>query len=200
MTITPTEPVAVAQRTFRTLLTAMANPGSVHFLSPRPGESPEESVAFALVDHEVAFAVVGESRVTGAVPVARRITVRTGSSEAAVPEAAFIFAYGALPKAAWATVRCGTLAYPDQGATILYRLPAIGVRAALSKPVRLRLSGPGIEHDVWLSLAGLPAGEFAARNAACRDYPMGIDCIFVDSAGQVACVPRSSTIETVEEG
>ncbi len=65
MTITPTEPVAAAQRTFRTLLTAMAKPGSVHFLSLRPGESPEEAVAFALVDHEVAFAVVGEPRAMG---------------------------------------------------------------------------------------------------------------------------------------
>jgi len=200
MTITPTEPVAAAQRTFRTLLTAMANPGSVHFLSPRPGESPEESVAFALVDHEVAFAVVGEPRTTGAVPVARRITLRTGSSEVTVPDAAFVFAHGALPEVAWASVRRGTLAYPDRGATILYALPAIGVRAALSKPLRLRLSGPGIEHAVWLSLTGLPVAEFGARNDACRDYPVGVDCIFVDGAGQVACVPRSSKIEAIEEG
>ncbi len=96
-------------------------------------------------------------------------------------------------------MRRGTLAYPDQGATIVYILPH-WVRVARSKAVRVQLTGPGIEHDIWLSLTGLPATEFLARNEACRDYPMGVDCIFVDSAGQVACVPRSSKIEMIEEG
>lgn len=194
MTITPTEPVAAAQRTFRTLLNATANPGSVHRLAPRPGESPEEAVAFALCDHEVAFAVVGEQEATGAVPVARRIALRTGSVEAEIAASAFVFAYAPLGDDRWRAVRRGTLAYPDGGATVVYVLPAIGVRVAFSRPFRLHLTGPGIEHAVYLSLAGLPADEFAARDRACADYPMGVDCVFVDGAGQVACVPRSARV------
>lgn len=193
--MTPTEPVAAAQRTFRVLLTAMANPGTVQMLDLRPGETPEEAIAFALCDHEVSFAVVGQPDAAGAVPVSRRITLRTGSVEADIADAAFVFAYGPLGDERWGRVRQGSLAYPDGGATVVYALPAIGVRAALSQPLRSRLTGPGIETETWLSLVGLPGGELAARNRACAEYPMGVDCIFVDAHGQVACLPRSTTVE-----
>lgn len=193
MTITPTEPVAAAQRTFRVLLTAMANPGSVHALDPRPGETAAEAVAFALCDHEVAFAVVGEAAATGAVPVARRITLRTGSSEAEIAASAFVFAYESLGDDRWRQVRRGTLAYPDTGATVVYTLAAVGVG-----PLTLTLTGPGIETARRLSLAGLPANELAARDRACADYPMGVDCIFVDTHGQIACLPRSTAVQIEE--
>ncbi len=195
MTITPAEPVAVAQQTFRTLLTAMARPGTVHELVSRPGESPEEAVAFALVDHEVAFAVIGGQQTAGAASVARRITLRTGSSEAETSDAAFVFVYAPLTATIWASVRRGTLEYPDGGATVVYVLSSVG-----AGPLVLTLTGPGIETEQRLALAGLPASEFALRDEACGDYPMGVDCMFVDSEGHVACVPRSSKIAQIEEG
>ena len=195
VSITPIEPIAAAQRTFRTLLTATSRPGTVHTLVMRPGETAEEAIAFALVDHEVAFAVHGERHGAGTVPVARRITLRTGSLEAAIPRAAFIFAYDALGGAEWAQVRRGTLAYPDGGATIVFILPAVG-----SGPLALTLTGPGIETEQQLALSGLPAVALAARDEACRDYPMGVDCIFVDPSGRLACLPRSSRIVHIAEG
>lgn len=191
MTITPTEPVAAAQHTFRTLLTAMANPGTVHLLAPRPGETPEEAIAFALCDHEVAFAVVGEPEGRGAVPVARRIALRTGSVEAEIAASAFVVAYAPLGSDRWHEVWRGTLAYPDGGATVVYVLPAVG-----TGPLALLLAGPGIETAQRLSLTGLAGDEFAARDRACADYPMGVDCIFVDAQGHVACLPRSTTAQS----
>ena len=190
MTITPTEPVAAAQRTFRTLLDAMANPGTVHLFAPRPGESPEEAVAFALCDHEVSFAVVGEPETKGAVPVARRIALRTGSIQAEIAASAFVFAYAPLGDDRWRDVRCGTLAYPDGGATVVYVLPAVGVGS-----LALTLTGPGIETAKRLHLTEFAPDEIAARDRACADYPMGVDCIFVDVQGQVACLPRSTTVQ-----
>lgn len=193
--ITPIEPIAAAQRTFRTLLTAMSRPGTVHTLMMRPGESAEEAIAFALVDHEVGFAVHGERHVPGAIPVARRITLRTGSLEAEISQAAFIFTYDALSDAEWVQVRRGTLAYPDGGATIVSILPDVG-----QGPLTLTLTGPGIETEQRLALSGLPAAMLAARDEACRDYPMGVDMIFVDPTGRLACLPRSSHIARIEEG
>lgn len=199
MTITPAEPVAVAQQTFRALLTAMAKPGTVLTLVSRPGESPEEAIAFALVDHEVAFAVVGKRHIegagAGAVSVARRITLRTGSTESEVADAAFVFAYTPLTASTWDLVRRGTLEYPDSGATVVYILPHVGAGRLV-----LTLTGPGIETEQRLALTGLPASEFVSRNEACDDYPMGVDCIFVDDEGHVACLPRSSKIAGIEEG
>ncbi len=198
--IMPTEPVAAAQRTFRTLLNAMANPGTVHLLEPRPGETPEEAIAFALCDHEVTFAVVDEPEQPvqrGAVPVARRIALRTGSVEVEIGAGAFVFAYAPLGDDRWREVRRGTLAYPDGGATVVYVLPAVGA-GPLALTLTLTLVGPGIETAQRLSLAGFERSEIAARDRACEDYPMGVDCVFVDGAGRVACLPRSTSVQIEE--
>ncbi len=199
MTIHATEPVAAAQITFRTLLMAMATPGTVHRLAPRAGESPEAAVCFALLDHEVQFAVVAQDgRETGV--FVRQIALDTGSIVGEIEDASFILTYGALPAEAWHVVRRGTLAFPDAGATVVYILPAVGEAHTGVPSVMLTLSGPGIETTQMVTLAGLPATEYAAWQHANRDYPMGVDAIFVDNAGRVVCLPRSSTIQQTEEG
>lgn len=199
MTITPTVEVAGAQATFRTLLAAMASPGTIHTIMPRPGETPEDAVCFALLDHEVAFAVVA-ARGGDVDARQREIALTTGSTPAPIGESAFILSYGPLGDAAWPAVRRGNLAFPDEGATVIYVLPAVGARRDGEPVIELTLTGPGIQTTQTLVLAGLPAREFAALAHANRDYPMGVDAVFVDDAGRVACVPRSSAISDLREG
>ena len=36
--------------------------------------------------------------------------------------------------------------------------------------------------------------ELASIQDANKDFPLGIDCIFLDRTGKIACIPRSTTI------
>lgn len=194
--IVPAEPVFVAQQTFRTLLTAMSRPGTMHHLSLHADESPEFAICFALLDFEVAHAIVNTGARSDAAiaDFEQRIALHTGSPQSDRDGASFIIAYGPLPDSAWASVRRGTLAFPDGGATIIYVLPTVGETVSTMITTRLTLTGPGIETAQDVMLSGLPGAEFGALSRANSDYPMGVDTIFVDAAGCVTCIPRSTKI------
>jgi alpha-D-ribose 1-methylphosphonate 5-triphosphate synthase subunit PhnH len=195
--ISPPAPVLEAQQTFRTLLNAMARPGTIHTLTVNSGETPEQAICFALMDFEVAYAVAAPG--DGVDELTRWIAIHTACQPAPIADAAFVIAYGALPTDAWAAIRRGTLAFPDTGATIIYCLPAIGETEAVGRATRVTLTGPGIETAQTLTVTGLPASEFAALTHANREYPMGVDVILVDPAGHVACIPRSSKLVATTE-
>jgi alpha-D-ribose 1-methylphosphonate 5-triphosphate synthase subunit PhnH len=195
--ISPPAPVLDAQQTFRTLLNAMAHPGTVNTLSVQPGETPEQAICFALMDFEVAYAIAAPG--DGADDLTRWIAVHTACQPAPIADAAFVIAYGPLPADAWAAIRRGTLAFPDTGATIVYCLPAIGETEVAGRGTRVTLTGPGIETVQTVTVTGLPAGEFAALTRANCEYPMGVDVILVDHAGHLACIPRSSKLVATTE-
>ncbi len=194
--IAPPAAVHAAQRTFRTLLDAMARPGAVYQLALPPEETPEFAVCMALLDFEVTYfsATDGVRASERAEALERRIALEIGCQRSSLAEAAFIVSYGALPAAAWPVLRRGTLAYPDRGTTIIYVLDALGPATRDSESTSLALTGPGIESERYLTVGGLPASEFAQFAATNRDYPMGVDAILLDPRGRMACIPRSSAI------
>ncbi len=194
--IAPPAAVHAAQRTFRTLLDAMARPGAVYQLALPPEETPEFAVCMALLDFEVTyFSATDSARASErAEALERRIALEIGCQRASFAAAAFVVSYGALPAAAWPVLRRGTLAYPDRSATIIYLVDALGPTARDSESTSLALTGPGIETERYLIVGGLPASEFQQFVTTNRDYPMGVDAILLDPRGQVACLPRSCTI------
>ena len=193
--IAPPVPVLDAQQTFRTLLNAMARPGTVHILPLRPGQTPAQAVCFALMDFEITYTIVGLEDDAG--ELAQWIAVHTGCQRTGTADAAFVIAFGPLPDDAWPAIRRGTLAFPDTGATIIYCLSALGETYPSCIATWLTLSGPGIETTQELIVSGLPAIEFVALAEANREYPMGVDVILLDPAGRVACIPRSSKVQVV---
>ncbi len=190
--IAPPAAVHAAQRTFRTLLDAMARPGAVYQLALPPGETPEFAVCMALLDFEVTYCSTADDARAEALD--RRIALEIGCQHTSFAESAFVVSYGALPAAAWPVLRRGTLAYPDRGATIIYVVDALGPTTRDSESTSLALSGPGIESERYLTVGGLAASEFQQFAATSRDYPMGVDAILLDPRGQVACLPRSCTM------
>lgn len=200
--IAPPVAVHAAQRTFRALLDAMARPGEIGQLALAPDDMPELAVCTTLLDHEVTYATsiddTGESERAEALE--RRIALEIGCPQSSLPDAAFTVSYGALPASAWPVLRRGTLAYPDQGATIIYVIAAIGSTARDREAISLALTGPGIETERYLTLSGLEASEFQYLSAANRDYPMGVDAIFLDPSGRVTCLPRSCNIVARSSG
>ena len=199
--IVPPPTVLAAQRTFRTLLDAMAHPGTVYHL-PRTGDdAPAVTICLALLDYEVSYAVAnaGTHADDAIAALAERIALQTGCRRVDVSDAAFVLSYGPLPERAWGQLRRGTLAFPDQGATIIVVVASVGEETGSSRVTVVRLTGPGIETERVLTVGGFDAAEFERLSSVNADYPMGVDAIFVDADGRLACIPRSSAIAVSEE-
>jgi alpha-D-ribose 1-methylphosphonate 5-triphosphate synthase subunit PhnH len=87
-----------------------------------------------------------------------------------------------------AGLRCGSALYPDQGATLV-------LQAGLGRGQPLRLTGPGIEDEAVIHVAGPAPAFWAERAGACR-YPAGIDLFLIDGA-RVMGLPRSTQIKVL---
>jgi len=176
-----------SQRVFRCVLQATAQPGKLFTLPPTEA-APPETVALALLDHEVTFCAVGE----GAREVGQRLVRETGSRVVPLPEADFAMISGGDSDGAVLNLSRGTLERPEAGATAVYAVERLG-----TGPLTLGLSGPGISGERTLGVEGLSSREAEAIRESRVDYPLGVDVYLVDGAGRVAGLPRSTRLEVV---
>jgi alpha-D-ribose 1-methylphosphonate 5-triphosphate synthase subunit PhnH len=183
------EEFIIMQQNFRTLLSAMSHPGKVYRLDDAFVD-PLMAVIRTLIDQEVSFCVVGED--TG---LPQLIQERTLSPLVEIGEADFVIipeggSFGGIYKA-----KRGTPEYPDQGATIIYKVEALGGGA--NGKASVALTGPGIESEIRPVVKGLISGEFVDIADVNSEFPLGVDCIFVDNAYRVMCIPRSTRVEVI---
>lgn len=177
------------QQAFRILLQALSHPGDIYPLSPLgPGQGLPLMLQ-TLLDHEVSFAVIGpdgdslagfvrdltKSRLTE-VPAADFIIVAQGSSQGGILEA-----------------KRGSLEYPDQGATIIYLVESLGREGQVG--VRVKLQGPGVKKEIQSIITGLAADEIHDLKNINQEFPLGVDCFFLDRTGRVMGIPRSILLE-----
>jgi alpha-D-ribose 1-methylphosphonate 5-triphosphate synthase subunit PhnH len=179
----------LTQQTYRCLLAAMSRPGTVRSLPGQAARDPLLWIARTLLDQEVGCAIVGDSN--GA--IATLLASATRCRVCSVEDADFVIALNGQIGNEILKVRTGNAEYPDEGATIIYSIEAIDPSANGSS--ELRLSGPGINGWVVIHLSGFPVSEAAHIAALNKAFPLGVDIIFVDPQGTVACIPRSSCIE-----
>jgi len=181
------EPVLAAQTTFRTVMDALARPGSVRRLAgvaaPAPLSPSAAAIALTLLDYEMPFWL--DAQLAGASEVARFISFHTGAHLTADPAAA-AFAFVAAPAAAppFATFAQGSLEYPDRSTTLVLHV------THLAEDEGMTLRGPGIAGTRRLAASPLPA-DFLAQLADNRaQFPRGID-ILLAANDAVAGLPRS---------
>ena len=200
------EPVRDTQVTFRVLLDAMARPGTVRQLPVAARDAPVNpwlaAVLVTLLDHEVSLAV---EPFDGADALERFVRQRTSVPPATVDQADFVVASSTrLDPSLPLRLRQGTLAYPNDSATLLILVPALDQASrpadAAGKPnvdgLLLELAGPGVPAGHRVRVAGLTPSLFEARDDV-AEYPCGIDIILVDPSGRVATLPRSTAIQVV---
>ncbi|ORE94679.1 carbon-phosphorus lyase complex subunit [Stappia sp. 22II-S9-Z10] len=177
-------PVFDAQAAFRAVLSALAEPGTVHALPtaapPAPLSAGAGAVLLTLADQETpvylapAFAAA-----------APWLTFHTGAPVTADPAAARFAAVtglATLPDG----LSVGDDVYPDRSATLI-------------APVRLsgrtlRLAGPGIDGARTLDadLSDAVLARLAANRAL---FPRGLDVILIDEAGAgVVGLPRTTEV------
>lgn len=182
-------PSEAAQRCFRAVLGAVAEPGLAQTLE-RPLEAPEgcawgtASLGLALLDSSTTFHVHGLAGLSG------YLRFHTGAieREAGACQWAFAQASSADLLGLAQSLSVGTLEYPEQSATLVIQLetPPKG-------PLGLQLRGPGIRDWRGLPDLGLSPPFWVWRQAARERYPLGIDLLFVH-ADQVWAIPRSTEL------
>lgn len=190
-TLTPT--AAAEQAVFRALLDCMSRPGTVAELQ-HTGPVEDEwagvvAVMQTLLDHEVTFALLAEDDSA----VRETILRRTGSRTAVPTDAEYLVADAGNLLAAIEQANEGDLDYPEQGATVVARCPAVG-----DGELTVHLSGPGIRDHSHLSLGGLTADVFKALMRKNSSFPLGIDMVLVGDNNRVSCLPRTTTVTVGE--
>ena len=199
------------QRAFRAVLDAMARPGEVTEIEPVAQGDPEDAAAAGLtraalvvgdvvLDAATSVAVAGAEGAAAASVMARR----THAQPRALADTAFCFVpedvRGDEAVAAISALNPGTLLDPQLGATAIVEcrtlmgLDRAGVRtgavAGADAATTWELTGPGIKDRSFITLDRTDVME--ARAARGDEFPCGIDCIFVDSAGHVVALPRTT--------
>ena len=175
--------------TFRVVLQAMSHPGAPFQLpaqEPRAGEyAPLIQLLSCLMDNEVSFAIVGDD----CSPLAMALVQHTGSPRADICESDFVIAIGGTTSGQMSRIKRGTLEYPDGGATLVYLVDGI-----MGEGGTVELSGPGVNGTVRPLFTGLSAAELGGLREINAEYPLGVDAVFLDTNGRIACIPRSSRI------
>lgn len=193
------DPIRDTQAIFRTMLDAHAWPGTIHQLPVAADGAPVNEWAagllITLLDHETTLSV---EPFPHSEDLERFVRQRTNAGDAQSEHADFVLALadGIVPELPL-KVKTGSLAYPDDGATLVVALESLDHIAR--NGLRLALDGPGVPEAFEVRVAGLPDRFFEARTEVVRDYPCGFDLILVDTEGRLMALPRSTRI-TVEEG
>jgi alpha-D-ribose 1-methylphosphonate 5-triphosphate synthase subunit PhnH len=169
--------------TFRVILQGMSHPGKVFPLPNLPGAaSAVIETLGCLIDNEVSFAVIGDMGMETV--IARHTDSRPVSFE----DADYIIVCCGTSRGNLACFKRGSLEYPDTGATILYLVEE------LSEAKGVVLSGPGVNGSASLRITGLDPSELQLLREVNREFPLGVDAMFLDRGGNIACIPRSSQI------
>ncbi len=171
-----------AAHAFRSMMEAMARPGTVWPLQgatpPAPLSVAAGTLILTLCDPQTPLHLAGACDTAA---VRDWVTFHTGAPLCAPADCAFAVGTWADlgPLSAYLA---GTPEYPDRSATLI-------VQGAGGTPARL--TGPGIKDTAMMDLP-----DIAAMQANARLYPLGLDFYFTDGA-QVRALPRSTKVEAL---
>ncbi len=178
------EAVLDAQGSFRAVLGAMAEPGTVHrvggVVPPAPLDVATAAVLLTLVDGETTLHLD-----PAAMPAAEWVRFHCGAPEVGRAEAAFVLTVGSVELGGLAT---GNDEAPEGSATCIAQAGALGVGTAY------RLRGPGVLHSRLVRVAGLPEDFVAMWAANHALFPRGVDLVLC-AGDAVMALPRSVSVE-----
>jgi len=185
--------VLSAQSTFRSVMSAMARPGSVKPVAVSVG-APDgvmrgsAAIALTLFDHDTPIWLDGAMAATP--EVARWLKFHTGApvvGDASIASFALIGdAKNLQPLDRFAF---GSNEYPDRSTTLILQVES------LSQGPAYQLRGPGIDGVSTLRATIEPRDLFARLAINATLFPCGIDVVLVDDASIVA-IPRTTRLES----
>jgi alpha-D-ribose 1-methylphosphonate 5-triphosphate synthase subunit PhnH len=180
-------PVFDAQRVFRTILTALAEPGRIlpaeaGCVPPHPLDPVAAAIVLSLCDADTPLWLA-----PNLAPAVAFIRFHTGAPIVAKPADAMFAIAGAAQRPPLSALNPGTPEYPDRAATLILAVDALDDSAGWS------LSGPGILGARTFLPCGIDdafTGEWRASRA---EFPLGIDVLFA-ARDRLAGLPRSTTL------
>jgi alpha-D-ribose 1-methylphosphonate 5-triphosphate synthase subunit PhnH len=182
------DPVLASQAVFRTVMEAMARPGSIAQIDvavapPAPLGTAAAALALTLLDFETPFWL--DPTLAAASEVEGWLKFHTGAPRTADPiSASFAFIADPAANLDFDAFGRGSIEYPDRSTTLVLEVET------LTDGDAFHLSGPGIKESRSLAAVPLPA-EFADRMAANRAlFPRGVD-ILLTCGRRLAALPRS---------
>lgn len=177
-------PAVQSARAFRAVMEAMARPGRIEAiegaLPPAPLSQAAGTVILTLTDPTTPIYLAGGFDTP---EIRAWIAFHTGAPITSAAKASFALGLWAdlTPLSAYPI---GEPSYPDRSTTLIVEVPSL----ANAGP---RLTGPGIESSIQLSLP-----ETEAFQANAQNFPLGLDFIFTCGA-QLAVLPRTTKVETL---
>lgn len=175
------DPAVQAAHAFRAVMEAMARPGTIQSVAdlcpPAPMSAAAGAVVLTLCDADTSLHLAGAH---DSHDLRQWIAFHTGAP--IVDRADCDFALGRWDMLApLSDYAVGTAEYPDRSATLIVETDALSHEGAT-------LTGPGIRHDMQLSLP-----ETAAFQANRLLFPLGLDFLFT-CGDRIAALPRSTEV------
>jgi alpha-D-ribose 1-methylphosphonate 5-triphosphate synthase subunit PhnH len=186
------DPIVDAQRHFRLLLAAMANPGKIEQLAhpklavPAGWHPVTACIAFALLNADVQFWVDEREQ-----DFIAYLSLNTGSGWSNPDAADFLFFTSPPTSDFIQKIQTGTPAYPETGATVVLQVEKIA-SITFQDSLQIMLQGPGVPGERPLILNASNADFFQEIQAINAEFPLGVDLFLTDAAGNLAAIPRSN--------
>ena len=183
--------VISAQSTFRSVMEAMARPGSVQRIvaatdAPAPMMHGTAALALTLFDHDTPLWL--DPAMSATADAARWLKFHTSApivSDASISAFALIADPSALP--ALDHFAFGTPEYPDRATTLILQVES------LTDGPALELRGPGIDGSATLRATIQPKDLFERLSINAALFPRGIDVVLV-AGDAIAAIPRTTRL------
>jgi len=184
------EPVLQSQRTFRSVLDAVAHPGRVVDIDdriepPRPLHAAAAAIALTLVDFETPLWLDGSV----AADARDWLRFHTGAVIVDRPAAA-AFALVADPARlpVLHSFARGSDERPEHSATLIIQVDGLRSHEGY------RLTGPGIAGEARLGVAGMPEAFWDALSENHAQFPRGVD-VLLTAGASLAALPRTTRVD-----
>lgn len=183
--------VLSAQSTFRSVMDAMARPGSIQRIAvatgaPSPLMRGAAAIALTLFDHDTPVWL--DAAMSETADVTKWLKFHTGApviADSAICSFALIGDPRALP--ALDRFAFGSNEYPDRSTTLILQV------GSLTEGSRFELRGPGIDGSAVLRATIEPADLFERLDINAALFPRGIDVVLAADDAIVA-IPRTTRL------
>jgi alpha-D-ribose 1-methylphosphonate 5-triphosphate synthase subunit PhnH len=183
--------VLSAQSTFRSVMDAMARPGSIQRIEPVAGTPAgmmrgTAAIALTLFDHDTPIWL--DARMSHTPAVAKWLKFHTSApviADSSIASFALIGGAGDLP--ALERFSFGSNEYPDRSTTLILQVESLTQGAAFE------LRGPGINGTAVLQAALQPLDLFERLAINQTLFPRGIDVVLVHD-DHVVAIPRTTRL------
>jgi alpha-D-ribose 1-methylphosphonate 5-triphosphate synthase subunit PhnH len=182
--------VLSAQSTFRSVMEAMARPGSLQRVTADVGATPgmmpaAAAIALTLFDHDTPIWLDPQLAATGVTEWLKFHTGAPATAESAEASFALVTDGASLP--ALERFALGSSEYPDRSTTVILQVES------LSEGRAYELRGPGIDGVTTMNATVAPDDLFERLAVNANLFPRGIDVLLVHDDAIVA-IPRTTRL------